>query len=377
MRLTEAWLSAPKTQQVFALLQRAGHQVYAVGGCVRNALLGAPASDIDMASDARPERVMALAEAAGLKALPTGIVHGTVTVVVEGEPFEITSFRRDVETFGRNATVAFSENIQDDAARRDFTMNALYASAEGLVLDPTGLGLADLAARRLRFVGDAETRIAEDFLRILRFFRFSAWYAGEIEPEALAACAAQAEGLAQLSRERVGAELGKLLDAPDPALALGAMAQSGVLAQALAGAEPRALYPFLHLSPAPDRIARLAALCDEAAAATLRLSKPEQRRHAALRDAAMSGEPPHVLGYRLKADAAQALALRAAFFEQPLPEGWQAELALGAQAQFPLKAADLPLQGPALGAKLKALEALWLAQRCAPSRDDLLKAADV
>jgi poly(A) polymerase len=158
------------------MLERAGHAALFVGGCVRNALLGQGVTDIDIATDATPEEVLALAAGAGLKAVPTGAEHGTVTVVSGHFPYEVTTFRRDVETDGRRAVVAFSRDIAEDAARRDLTINALYARSDGLVLDPGGHGLADLAARRVRFVGDPAVRIAEDFLRILRFFRFHAWY---------------------------------------------------------------------------------------------------------------------------------------------------------------------------------------------------------
>ena len=209
---------------------------------------------------------MALAAAAGLAAVPTGIDHGTVTLLSDGQPFEVTTFRRDVETFGRHATVAFSTDIAEDAARRDFTMNALYAEPDGTLVDPLG-GLADLRARRVRFVGDPARRIAEDYLRILRFFRIHAWYgdpAGGLDPEGLAACAALQEGLDSLSRERVGAEIAKLLAARDPAPAVAAMAATGILARVLPGADPRALAPLVHLEAgaglAPRWQRRLAAL---------------------------------------------------------------------------------------------------------------------
>ena len=177
--------------------------------------------------------------------MPTGLAHGTVTVVAGGRPFEVTTFRRDVETFGRRAVVAFSTDLRDDAARRDFTMNALYVRPDGTVVDPLG-GLPDLRAGRVRFVGDGAARIAEDYLRILRFFRFHAWYgdpAAGLDPDGLAACAALQDGLARLSRERVGAEVTKLLAAPDPAPAVGPMAAAGILARVLPGADAAALAP--------------------------------------------------------------------------------------------------------------------------------------
>ncbi|WP_126975269.1 CCA tRNA nucleotidyltransferase [Frigidibacter oleivorans] len=380
MRITADWLTAPGLVAVLDALTGAGQRALLVGGCVRNALIGAPVSDLDIATDAEPDRVIALMQAAGLKTVPTGLVHGTVTVVAGGVPHEVTTFRRDVETFGRNATVAFSTRIEDDAARRDFTMNALYAEGGGRVIDPLGTGLADLAARRLRFVGEPADRIAEDYLRILRFFRFHAWYAdpaGGLDPEGLAACAAGAEGIERLSRERVGAEMLKLLAAPDPAPAVAAMRASGVLARVLPGADDRALAPLLHLEEgaAPDPLRRLAVLGGAAPDEALRLSRAQARDLADLRAAATGGQGPAELGWRLGADRARdALMARAALLEQPLPQGWQEAVARGAAAQFPLTAADLmpAFAGPALGAELKAREARWIASDLTASRDDLL-----
>lgn len=368
------WIARDATQAVFAALD--GHQVLAVGGCVRNALLGRPVSDIDLATDATPDQVIALARRAGLRPVPTGIDHGTVTVVSDGLPHEVTTFRRDVETDGRRAVVAFSTRIEEDAARRDFTINALYADRHGRVIDPLG-GLADLRAGRLRFVGDPAQRIAEDHLRILRFFRFHAWYAdpaGGMDADALAACAAGAEGIDHLSRERIGAEMRKLLSAPDPAPAVAAMAQAGVLARVIPGADPRALAPLIHLEQGlpPRWLRRLAVLGGDTEG--LRLSRAEATALDRLRDAV--AEPrPAVSGYRLGPDAAtDATLARAALLDQPLPPDWQAEIARGAAATFPVAAADLmpALQGPDLGTRLRALEDRWIAADFRPTRDQLL-----
>ncbi|KGM89571.1 tRNA nucleotidyltransferase/poly(A) polymerase [Roseovarius mucosus DSM 17069] len=175
MKVSGAWIEAKATQAVCAMLTGAGYQALFVGGCVRNALLGAPVGDIDIATDARPEMVVELAEGAGLKPVPTGIEHGTITVVSGHIGHEVTTFRKDVQSFGRHAVVAFADDLHTDARRRDFTMNALYARPDGDVVDPLG-GLEDLRARRVRFIEDADQRIREDYLRILRFFRFHAWY---------------------------------------------------------------------------------------------------------------------------------------------------------------------------------------------------------
>ena len=376
MRISAAWLDAPGPRAVLAALTGGGHAAFYVGGCVRNAVLGQPVTDIDIATDARPDRVIALCEAAGLAVRPTGIDHGTMTVIVAGEPFEVTTFRRDVETFGRHAVVAFADRLEDDAARRDFTMNALYADARGEVTDPVG-GLADLAAGRVRFVGDADARIAEDYLRILRFFRFTAWYGqGDPDPHALAACARHVPGLASLSAERVRAELMKLLAAPNPARALKAMADAGVLQNVLPGSDERQFLELLLLEQglisAPDPILRLAALGGPDPSARLKLSKAEARRLGRICEGAASAMPGHELGYRLGAgDGLAAAILRTAHGGAP-PD--HAAIAEGAAARFPVRAADLmpDLQGEALGKRLAALESAWVAARFQPTRDELL-----
>nr|WP_244961208.1 CCA tRNA nucleotidyltransferase [Paracoccus sanguinis] len=335
-----------------------------VGGAVRNALLGEPVEDIDLATDARPERVIALAEAAGLKAVPTGIAHGTVTLVAGGRGFEVTTFRRDVETDGRRAVVAFSDRLEEDAARRDFTINALYAGADGAVIDPVG-GLPDLAARRLRFVGDADRRIAEDYLRILRFFRFHARYgrAGGADPAALAACARGAAGLARISRERIGAELRKLLDAPDPREAVRLMDETGVLAVILPGADPARLTRLVAAEPdfpppSPRWPVRLAALGGAEAAERLRLSRLESRAQEELRFAGSLGEAAWRFG---QSRAGELALLRAA--EGAVLAGWRDRIAAAEGQRLPVTAADLAgrLTGAALGRGLKAAEAAWIA----------------
>ena len=381
-RVAGSWLSAAGTQSVCALLEEAGHVAYAVGGCVRNALMQEPVSDVDIATDARPDRVIALATARGLKPVPTGLDHGTVTVIADGTPFEVTTFRRDVETDGRRAVIAFADDIESDARRRDFTVNALYARRDGTVLDPLG-GLDDVKAHRIRFIGEAETRIREDMLRILRFFRFHAWYGAEgagLDPDGLAACAKLAEGVGTLSKERIGSELRKLLAAPDPAPAVAAMRQAGVLRHALPGATDAALSVLIHLETvahaAPDAIRRLACLGGDAVEADLRLSRAEARAYADIRAGALGPAPAHELGYRLGPDLGRdAILLRAALMEEPVKDSSLADVTRGAQAVFPVKATDLmpELSGPDLGARLKTLEKAWIASDFTLTRTALLQ----
>jgi poly(A) polymerase len=380
MRIVGDWLDDPGTQGLMQALEIAGHRALLVGGCVRNALLKEPVGDVDIATDASPETVSDIAESAGFKPVPTGIDHGTVTVVAEGKPHEVTTFRRDVETDGRRAVVAFSSRIEEDAQRRDFTMNALYADRHGQVIDPLN-GLSDLLARRVRFVGDAKTRIREDYLRILRFFRFHAAYGdpeGGLDPEGLAACAALSAGLETISRERITAELRKLLSARDPAPAVAAMAQSGVLHRILPGADPRALAPLVHLdaSEHPRWLRRLAILGGNTG--DLRLSKAEARDLAALRTALGTSATPAALGWRLGRDlGADATLARVASLGSALPPDWQAQVRRGADTAFPVTAADLMpgLSGEALGARLKTLQARWLASDLTLDRESLLKEA--
>jgi poly(A) polymerase len=380
MNVTGDWLTAAGTQDLCAALARAGYQALFVGGCVRNALLGLPVADVDIATDAGPAQVVAIAEAAGLRVIPTGIDHGTVTVVAQGVPHEVTTFRRDVTTDGRHAVVAFTGDLAADAARRDLTMNALYAAADGTVIDPLG-GLPDLLARRVRFVGDAAQRIAEDHLRILRFFRFHAWYgdpAQGLDPDGVAACAAGVDGVQALSRERVGAEMRKLLSAPDPAPAVAAMAQAGVLARILPGADHRGLAPLVHLeaglSPRWER--RLAVLGGVDIENALRLSRAEARDVAALAGAARDIDSAAALGWKLGAQGGtDAILVRAALQGAIPPDGWEAEVSRGAVAVFPITAADLmpQLSGAALGARLQDLQARWLIGGLTATREELLK----
>ncbi|MFT4182358.1 MAG: CCA tRNA nucleotidyltransferase [Rhizobium sp.] len=276
----ESWFKDEALRRVLALLNADGGEGRVVGGAVRNSLMGLPVADVDIATTLLPQTVVERAAAAGIKAVPTGIAHGTVTLVVDGKPFEITTLRRDVETDGRHAQVAFSEDWQADAERRDLTINALYARADGEVVDMVG-GLADLEVRNIRFIGDAATRIAEDYLRILRFFRFFAHY-GSGRPDAggLRACAAARSKIATLSAERVWSEMKKLLSAKDPGRALLWMRQVGILTEVLPETEkwgidaiPALISTEQALGWTPDPMLRLAAIVPPDAARLARLAE--------------------------------------------------------------------------------------------------------
>lgn len=381
MRIEGNWIGREETQTVCRMIEAGGYQAYFVGGCVRNALLGVPVQDIDIATDAHPQHVIEMAQAAGLKSVPTGIEHGTVTVISGHIPHEVTTFRQDVETFGRHAVVAYSCDVEQDARRRDFTMNALYARRDGVVIDPLD-GLPDLENRHVRFIDDPDQRIREDYLRILRFFRFHALYGDPeqgLDAEGLAAIAAHVEGLAGLSRERVGAEMVKLLAAPDPAPSVAAMRATGVLNAVLPGADDRMLALLVQSESDagidPDPMRRLAALGGEDVTIRLRLSKAQSRRLALLRAEMNEVTPAAELGYRYGAEAAvDILLLRDAAVERVFDPSQRRLVEQGAMASFPLVARDLMpnYTGPALGARLAELEQRWIASGFTLTRDDLL-----
>lgn len=380
------WLTTLSARAVCDAIAAGGHQVFYVGGCVRNALLGAAVSDIDIATSATPQDVIALATDAGLRPVPTGIDHGTITVVSDGTGYEVTTFRRDIVTDGRRAVVAFSTDILDDALRRDFTMNALYADVTGRVIDPLGSGITDLRARRVRFIEDAERRITEDYLRILRYFRFHAWYGDTtkgMDPEALAAIGSNISGLETLSAERVGAEIQKLLAADDPSTALAAMSQTYVLETILPGADVRFALLMIHgesvLSLPPDWLGRLVALGGTDVPERLRLSKADQRRYTAIQSAAFEGGALTAVAFEYGADVAvQAHLIRCAIAECEPDTGVIADLNHAAAQVFPVRSGDLipTYQGPALGARLSQLKAAWIASGFTLGREALIALPD-
>lgn len=403
----QSWFSKPGLQRIFSLLNADGGEVRVVGGAVRNALMGLPVGDIDMATTLPPQDVVERAKEACIKAVPTGIDHGTVTLVVDGEGYEVTTLRRDVTTDGRHAEVAFGTDWKEDAERRDLTINALYADASGEVIDMIG-GLADIETKTVRFIGDAATRIAEDHLRILRFFRFFAYYgSGRPDADGLRASARAKDKLSTLSAERVWSEMKKLLSADDPSRALLWMRQAGVLAQILPETEKwgiDAIHGLIAAEQAlgwkPDPMLRLASLIPPdaervaALASRLRMSKNEAARldqwaKAPTVDPSLAETALDRLLYRQGVEGVKArlkLALASARADVSGADASMQKIArlstLLTRAEkfskpaFPLSGADvlaagLPA-GPQVGEILGELEATWIDGNFALDREALL-----
>ncbi|WP_181702567.1 CCA tRNA nucleotidyltransferase [Chthonobacter albigriseus] len=376
-----AFLADPALAAVVRAIEAGGHRVRAVGGAVRNTLLGEPVADVDLCTDARPERVVELAAAAGLKPVPTGIEHGTVTVIARSKPFEVTTLRSDVETDGRRAVVAYTDDWAEDARRRDFTMNAVACDLDGTLHDPVG-GLPDIAARRVRFIGVPDERIREDYLRILRFFRFFATYGhGRPDPEGLEACMRLQAGLDRLSRERIGQEMRKLVIAKGAPDTTAVMANAGILEHALGGQGwPDRLKRAFDLAKAsgvelvpPLALAVLGAeMADDAVrlAERMRLSNAERDLIAdvvnwgarlwadpvtqAVKEAVYRAGNTVVVGALIHSAARSGAALPATF---GIAKDWAAP-------RFPITGADLVAQGmepgPELGKRLRSLEEAWI-----------------
>lgn len=398
-----SWLTRGPAGRVLALLNQGGEEARAVGGAVRNDLMGHPIGEVDVATTASPEEVMRRATEAGIKAVGTGIEHGTVTVVVDGEPCEVTTLREDIETFGRKAKVAFGRDWAADAQRRDFTINGLSVSLDGVVHDYVG-GLADIAAHRVRFIGDPAQRIAEDYLRILRFFRIHAAYgAGDPDRAACLACINARDGLATLSAERVRAEMLKLVVAPGAADAVLAMADGGLLQTILGGVSYQGPFRAMirveaALDLAPDALLRLGALAvavtEDARriALRLRLSNVEAKRldsmgHRWWRLPGMDDAVAKRRLYRLGADRYRDRMMlawaRAGSFEAADAARWTELMELPARwsaPKFPLKASDMIArgigEGPALGHILTLAEDAWLACDFTEDAEALKRIAD-
>lgn len=402
-RQHNAWMSSPDIAQIFAALPDGSLRF--VGGCVRNALWGEPVGDIDLATTLKPKDVMDALNKAGIKSVPTGIEHGTITAVIEGTPFEITSLRRDVETNGRRAVVAFSQDWAEDAQRRDLTVNALYADLDGKIYDPTGRGLGDIAAKRFAFVGDADARCKEDYLRILRFFRFIAHYGGKekLDPAALKACRENKAGLRKLSAERVWSELKKLLSAKDPSRALRIMLINEILEVILYDASNvDGLAHLINLEQreniAPDPLLRLMSMCAREPLQVALLCKRLKMSNAETKRLRAWAEDDAALGTDMEERAKlgaiytsgkqvimDRVILRAAGEPNGLSSSrWMslADLALGwTRPVFPIDGKDLAgagvPKGPQMGKAMKALETLWVRSGFRTEKPQLLAALKI
>lgn len=394
------WLAWKPVCEVFAAIGAQGFDIRAVGGAVRDTLLSRSVSDVDFATAALPEQVMECAGKAGLKVIPTGLDHGTVTIIAEGKPFEVTTLRKDVETYGRRAKVAYTDDWAEDASRRDFTINALYAGADGALFDPLG-GYGDIVDRNIRFIGDAGERVREDYLRILRFFRFNATFGeGEFDAGALHACVRARGGLQDLSAERVNSELMRLLCAPRAAGALRKMFDYGLLVDVL-GSVPylsrleRLIAIEAHLGDEPDAVLRLAALAmavvDDAFRLTQRLRLSNTQRKCLEQAFGFRGLIADMddAGVRINLYAMgrpgcrdAALMAWAASGDAVSDTRWRALLTRIADMpvpEFPLQGADIVKigvpQGPAVGETLREIETRWIAGDFALTRAELLEIA--
>lgn len=377
-------MQAPATRSVFAALEAKGGKgcVRFVGGCVRNVLMGRPISDLDLSTQLTPDETEEALQAAGIRSVPTGKAFGTITAVVAGEPYEITSLREDVETDGRRAVVKYTTDWAKDAERRDFYLNALYADIEGTVYDPTGAGIEDAAAGRVRFIGEAEQRIREDYLRILRFFRFTAGYAGEVDQPSLSACLALKGGIEGLSGERIWQEIAKTLSLDTPLSAFELMSGEGIMPHIIPGwnhTSNRLPELSAMIGISRDVARRFMALLDNGVGldgATLRTIQDRLKISRALFDrlyaagvaASRLADADELLLkqliYRLGREAVEdAVCLIAAHLGRS-PDALLRHVAEFDIPQFPLKGADLIARGmtpgPEVGQRLKEIETEWL-----------------
>lgn len=385
-------LSAPDVSELFEVAKRAKVELLAVGGCVRDVLMGQKPSDIDLCSALPPDQAAALFRDGGYEILPTGVEHGTITVMKDrgpmlpkGSAFEITTFRRDVETDGRRACVAWSDDIHEDAERRDFTINALYANADGQVLDPTGQGIEDIAARRLRFVGDPETRIREDGLRIMRYFRFLAQKGldpNHCAPKDLAAISKNTDMLEKISRERVGKEVGLLLAASDPSRSIAMLEQAGCLDRILPGADsiarklPALIDAERRAGIAPQMLNRLALANLPAAGEKLKLSRKQSKYLGEVIAAAQGGSKAAEIGHRQGMTVAEGAILHRLAHGEPQNSQRVDFTAArhGAAMPLPVSGRDMlsRLNGPAVGAAIERAREKWIDSGFTASQPELL-----
>lgn len=394
------WLTSPETLAVMKALNAAepGCARF-VGGCIRNTLRGAPVDDYDIATQLLPTETIAALKAAEIRCIATGLEHGTITAIVNGTPYEITTLRRDIETDGRRAVVAFTRDWEEDAARRDFRLNAIYADAEGNLYAPIEHSIEDAIAGRVIFIGDGDERLREDYLRILRFFRFNAWYGLEVDAEGLAACARQKDGLSQIAAERIWKELKKMLSAPDPSAAMLAMQASGVLDALNPGGETQELAALVLLEKTlklkPDPLHRVMAVWPrrqsliEDFCTDMKVSNEEYRRLTRWGDPGLG----HLLQLARRAARSELLPVlythgRQAVYDRAILDGVSPEhdapevqyvMRLAARwkrPSFPIggdDALEAGLKGPEVGKALRVVETVWIESQFKLGRVELLR----
>ena len=380
MKISADWLNEPSTRLVMERLVSGGYKAYFVGGCVRNTLLNIKTTDIDIATSAHPKKVLEIMENAGLKALPTGIEHGTVTVVADKRNYEVTTLREDMETDGRRAKVKFSKSIFEDAKRRDFSINAIYCEQDGTILDPLE-GIADLIEKRIKFIGDPYTRIKEDYLRILRFFRFLALFGKENENHEIEITALNdlRDGLDKVSAERKSDEILKLFAAPNLKYSILLMEKANISSKIFNSFNFKNLKNLKNLEDtleiAPCATRRLAAYTDDNLKSHLRFSNKLAKDHKALREEATSGKDAAELSYRYNEKLAlDSILVRSSLHGTEPTGNVFNRIKLGSVSKFPVKSSDLTeyFSGPKLGEVLAYLEQKWIESDFTLSKERLL-----
>jgi len=380
MKISADWLNKPSTRLVMERLVSRGYKAYFVGGCVRNTLLNIEATDIDIATSAHPKKVLEIMENAGLKALPTGIEHGTVTVVADKRNYEVTTLREDIETDGRRAKVKFSKSIFEDAKRRDFSINAIYCEQDGTILDPLE-GIADIVGKRIKFIGDPYTRIKEDYLRILRFFRFLALFGKEDENHEIEIAALNdlRDGLDTVSAERKTGEILKLFAAPNLKHSILLMEKANISSKIFNSFNFKNLKNLKNLEDtleiAPCATRRLAAYTDDNLKSHLRFSNKLAKDHKALREEATSQKDAAELSYRYNEKLAlDSILVRSSLHGTEPTRNVFSRIKLGSVSKFPVKSSDLTeyFSGPKLGEVLAYLEQKWIESDFTLSKERLL-----
>ena len=375
------WVKDSDTKKITKIFIDKGYEIYFVGGCVRDSLLGYPVTDIDMSTTALPDKIMQIAKANNLRAIPTGIKHGTVTIVNNGKPYQITTFRKDVTTDGRHANVSYSNDIITDANRRDFTINALYADADGNLIDPLK-GINDLYNKIIKFIFNPKKRILEDNLRILRFFRFHAWYGDSsksLDTDSLNACAYYKEKVATLSNERVGTEMKKIMSAPNPISSLEAMNIAGVLELVMPKASTSQLSALLQLENKHQKgvhwTTRAAIMTSTDLKNIWKISKIDHKKLRNLQKLKASKDKISKISYLYGEEFSwQYAILKYASLNKDIPNNICAEIKRGTNALFPIKSCELinDFEGPELGKKINELQHAWITSNFSLTREELL-----